>query len=91
MGYFHPTLDDFLWVIFIHFWIWNIPQNTDIISGARTTSSYTGGTGSIILDDVRCTGSETRLIDCTHNGIGVHNCGHHEDAGVSCRRLCMLS
>lgn len=31
-----------------------------------------------------CTGSETRLIDCPNNGVGVHNCVHTEDAGVTC-------
>ncbi|XP_036795127.1 deleted in malignant brain tumors 1 protein-like [Oncorhynchus mykiss] len=42
------------------------------------------GNGTIWLDDVRCTGSESNLIRCSHNGFGLHNCGHHEDAGVIC-------
>ncbi|XP_031670272.1 deleted in malignant brain tumors 1 protein isoform X1 [Oncorhynchus kisutch] len=42
------------------------------------------GNGTIWLDDVRCTGSESNLIRCSHNGFGLHNCGHHEDAGVVC-------
>ena len=37
------------------------------------------------LDDVECTGNENRLSDCTHGGIGVHNCFERaEEAGVIC-------
>jgi len=42
------------------------------------------GTGQIWLDDLSCTGSESRLIDCIHNGFGVNNCVHGEDAGLFC-------
>nr|NP_999650.1 scavenger receptor cysteine-rich protein precursor [Strongylocentrotus purpuratus]AAF76318.1 scavenger receptor cysteine-rich protein [Strongylocentrotus purpuratus] len=42
------------------------------------------GSGDIILDDVSCTGTETSLGDCSNAGLGVHNCGHSEDAGVRC-------
>ena len=45
---------------------------------------YGQGSGPIHYDDVVCNGSETRLADCSHNGIEVHNCGHHKDAGVVC-------
>ena len=51
---------------------------------AYHTSQFGQGTGPIWLDDIHCTGTETRLDQCPHNGIGVHNCIHFEDAGVAC-------
>ena len=57
--------------------------------GAIVITLYNiGGTGSIFLDDVSCIGNESRLIDCSHNGLGVHDCTHADDAGVRCLRLC---
>ncbi|XP_036400665.1 macrophage receptor MARCO-like [Megalops cyprinoides] len=52
----------------------------------RAVSVYTaaGGTGRIWLDDLRCTGSEPNIFTCPHNGLGINNCNHDEDAGVSC-------
>ena len=46
------------------------------------------GTGAIWLDNVECTGNETRLYDCQNTGIGVHNCSHIEDGGVRCLTEC---
>ena len=48
-------------------------------------AGYGQGSGPITLDNVRCVGSEARLIDCPANAIGTHNCDHGEDAGVICR------
>ena len=37
-----------------------------------------------MLDNLRCRDTESRLVDCPHNGLGVHNCVHSDDAGVRC-------
>ena len=38
------------------------------------------------LDNVNCDGSERKLSECYHLGIGVHNCYQgSEEAGVICK------
>ncbi|XP_043956782.1 deleted in malignant brain tumors 1 protein-like [Gambusia affinis] len=52
--------------------------------GAPYSAQFGQGTGEIWLDDLVCSGNETSLALCGHNGFGTHNCGHGEDAGVIC-------
>ncbi|CAI8026301.1 Deleted in malignant brain tumors 1 protein [Geodia barretti] len=42
------------------------------------------GAGTIWLDEVACSGTESELQDCAHNGVGINNCRHREDASVAC-------
>ena len=46
------------------------------------------GAGQIWLDNVNCGALKPdRLDQCGHHGWGVHDCDHHEDAGVRCMPL----
>ena len=47
------------------------------------------GSGTILLDDVRCTGDEDSILECRHSAWGSHNCNHTSDVGVTCRKLKM--
>ncbi len=57
-----------------------------VLSGSTAVSNavFGQGNGPILLDDLSCTGQETRLIDCPHGGIEASNCVHSSDAGVRC-------
>ncbi|XP_071004681.1 macrophage receptor MARCO isoform X3 [Oncorhynchus clarkii lewisi] len=51
---------------------------------ASTVFTASHGIGRIWLDGLRCTGREASVFYCLHNGMGISNCQHNEDAGVQC-------
>ena len=55
------------------------------------TIMYGAGSGSIWLDDLNCQGDEKFVVNCTHNGWGINNCGHTEDVSVVCEDGTLLS
>ncbi|KAL8584040.1 hypothetical protein ACOMHN_022380 [Nucella lapillus] len=61
---------------------------TDIAASKFHALAHFGsGSGYIFLDNVHCTSMEDRLLDCSHNGLAVSDCGHWKDAGVTCACL----
>jgi len=57
----------------------------DGITGHKIDNrKYRTSSGRIWLDNVRCSGTETNIDECLHNGWGVHNCQHREDVAVRC-------
>ena len=51
---------------------------------AKSSAFFGQGSGQIWIDDVACSGRDTRVEECTHTSWGSHNCRHSEDAGVIC-------
>lgn len=55
-----------------------------IVAAYYNSAHFGAGRGPIWLDNLRCSGSEFSLLQCSHAGTGVHNCGHSEDVSVNC-------
>ena len=51
---------------------------------AHRYAHFGEGTGQIWLDNVECAGHEAQLSLCSANAFGDENCGHGEDASVTC-------
>ncbi|XP_003729613.1 scavenger receptor cysteine-rich domain-containing group B protein [Strongylocentrotus purpuratus] len=54
------------------------------VGEARSGGTYGRGSDPTYLDEVGCLGYESRLADCSHDGWGIEDCTHSEDAGVYC-------
>lgn len=54
--------------------------NAEAVHGAR----FGSGSGTIWLDNVDCSGTESSIAQCRHQVWGSNNCDHTEDVGVRC-------
>ena len=53
--------------------------------GVYIGNRYGAGNGSIWLNNVRCTGTESSIADCPHRSWGNrYGCDHSDDVSVSC-------
>ncbi|KFQ25894.1 Neurotrypsin, partial [Mesitornis unicolor] len=57
------------------------------VAKAWSQAYFGEGTGPVLLDEVQCTGNELSIEQCPKSSWREHNCGHKEDAGVSCTPL----
>ena len=65
------------------------PNNANVIcrslgfsSGSPTRESRYGRSSNFYMDDVKCDGTETHLMNCPYGGWGVHDCKANEVAGA---------
>ena len=50
------------------------------------SNMYGAGTGSILMDDLDCNGTEMSLFNCQRNENNTHNCYHAKDVGIFCNK-----
>ena len=51
----------------------------------RVASNFGSDSAQIWLDDVQCTGNETSIDQCSHNGFNIYDCNFDTDqVGVEC-------
>ncbi|MGH0151916.1 UNVERIFIED_CONTAM: hypothetical protein FKN15_020723 [Acipenser sinensis] len=55
-----------------------------VLQVARRAEMGEGSNLNILLDDVKCEGTEKTLLECKRAKIREHNCSHKEDVGVVC-------
>ena len=73
---------------YIYMTVYPTSHQSDLLTIAVALSGafFGRGTGPILLNNVECTGAESNLLNCSHDGLNQHNCIHSEDASVTCQR-----
>ena len=56
--------------------------------GSSPYSRFEPGVGPIFMSRVRCSGTESSLLDCSYNQpFQYSDCGHSYDAGIICEGM----
>ena len=58
-----------------------------MIGAIAYSGSYFGvGVGHVLFDRLRCSGTESSVVDCQHSAVlqPYYRCGHNRDFGVEC-------
>ena len=65
----------------------HLSVHSSIGGKAYSNGHFGNGSGPIFLDDVQCTSSASKLLECPSRPILSHNCLHSDDAGVGCEGI----
>ncbi len=58
--------------------------DSNVAVATRGNFFGTGDASPVLVDEVRCNGTETNFLDCLSVETGEQNCIHAQDAGVIC-------
>ena len=53
-------------------------------AGVYPRALFGQGSGSIVLDELDCSGNETQLVDCPRTSNTQGDCSHAEDVSIAC-------
>lgn len=48
------------------------------------SSKFGPGIGYVVIENVKCNGTETSILDCHLNKLNNVKCYHSDDVGISC-------
>lgn len=57
---------------------------------AKSGAFFGQGTGTVWMEDLKCTGQELTVKQCPSKALGTSTCSHTQDAGVICRGTIIL-
>ena len=54
---------------------------------SSSTQLFGESTGPILFTNIRCSGTESSLLECSRSVFGVTSCTHLRDVGVKCEGI----
>ncbi|XP_068961008.1 neurotrypsin isoform X3 [Petaurus breviceps papuanus] len=54
------------------------------VAKAWPRAHFGQGSGSVMLDEISCSGKETAFLQCSSGKWGEHDCSHQEDVHITC-------
>ena len=63
---------------------WSISYNICLDANAYSNAYFGQGIIPILMTNVGCSGTESRLVDCSYSS-STGGCYHSDDAGVTCQ------
>ena len=84
-GYRHAGSNVDLYILYCRLFLLRVHLLPPSAGGRAYSNAHFGaGSGPIFLDDVQCTSSDSKLLECSSSPVLMHNCLHSADAGVRC-------
>ena len=68
--------------VIYNYWWYSLTGNS--IAYRDTSTRFGSVSGSVFLDQLSCSGTESVLLDCRGRPLGLAECNNNQVAGVQC-------